>query len=254
MKNKLPVVTIFTEAISLPFKHYRLLLKVGLPLIISGGLLITFFPENGKSELLTGLIVLIAIAFFVSLIMTIVGCHRLFLMDSSVVEQARPFNWTGNEIKYIGWWLLIGICTSLIALPFLFMLSLSSSQDNIFGNNAILSAVIYIPIYYVASRWSLVLPSSAIDRHGKSLTWSWRLSDGNGWRLTFLIGFLPFILDALLRLLPAYDSIIYSLFLGIVWLVVGVIEIGLLSLSYAFLASNESAVHQFQHTSVRKNT
>jgi len=46
-------------------------------------------------------------------------------------------------------------------------------------------------------------------------------------------------MDIIFSLLPTYESIIFALFHGLVWIVVGVIEIGLLSLSYNFLVNNE---------------
>jgi hypothetical protein len=232
LNNKnLPIVSTFLEALSFPYKHYRLLLKVGLPLIITEilGTTLSHFFSDSESTALAIFSILLNIAFYLSLVMAIVGCHRIFLLDSSVVEGSNLFNWTGNEIKYIGWMIFIGLCASLIPLPLILMTSLE--------NFLAIAVLINIPICYVISRWSLVLPSSAIDIHGKNLTWSWELSDGNGWRLTLLIGFLPFIMDIVFSSLPTCDSIIYSLFHGAAWLIVGCIEVGLLSLSYKFLVS-----------------
>lgn len=103
----------------------------------------------------------------------------------------------------------------------------------------IVSYAAAVPLYYVASRWSLVLPSSAIGIHGNSFRWSWRGSSGNGWRLTLLIWFFPLLTGFLFDLWPDYDSILFKLYQGALWLVVGVVQIGLLSLSYKFLVSNE---------------
>ena len=98
--------------------------------------------------------------------------------------------------------------------------------------------VVAVVASYVASRGSLVLPSSAIGIHGKSFGWSWRLSSGNGWRLTLLLSFLPSIMYGIFSLLPIYGSLFFALFYGTLWLAIGVVEIGLLSLSYRFLVSN----------------
>jgi uncharacterized membrane protein HdeD (DUF308 family) len=224
-----------------------MLLKIGFPLIISGAFFLIlnhFSSEIGGNIALVVFGVILMIAFILSLVMAIVGCHRIFLLGPKIVDESSLLNWTGNEIKYIGWWVLIGLCTALVALPFMFIFMpfIATSAENLFDNQVMFFTVIgliNIPIYYVASRWSLVLPSSAIDKHGKSLTWSWGISSGNGWRLTLLIGFLPYIMDILFSLLPTYDSMIFTLLHGLVWLVVGVIEIGLLSLSYNFLVNNE---------------
>ncbi len=244
--KKLPIAAIFLAAISLPFQHYRLLFKVGLPLIISGSLFIIAlgqFSEEGEEATLPAIFSIgLTTIFLVSLVMAVVGCHRIFLMSPNVVEDAKLFHWTGNEIKYAGWWMLIGICIYLVIIPYSFLLIplMNSPLSKVLESEVmifLLLGLAYLPLLYIISRWSLVLPSSAIDIHGKSLIWSWRLSEGNGWRLTLLIGILPLIMDILFTLLPVYDSHVFSLFCGAVWLVIGVVEIGLLSLSYAFLVS-----------------
>ncbi len=247
MNNNLPVITTFLEALSLPFKHYRMLLKAGLPIIITGGLstvLIHFSVNEEGNTLPIALGVLLAVAVVLSLVMAIVGCHRIFLLGDNVVEDASLLNWTGNEIQYIGWWMFIGLGAALVSMPFMLILIpfMMSSIEGFSKNQFVLIAVLslgYAPIYYVVSRWSLVLPSSAIDIHGKDLTWSWGLSSGNGWRLTLLISLLPFVTDIIFSLLPSYESLLFNLLQGALWLVIGVVEVGLLSLSYKYLVSKE---------------
>ncbi|MCK5830675.1 MAG: hypothetical protein KAH20_10260 [Methylococcales bacterium] len=251
--RKIPVLKIFLEAVLLPIKHTKILFKVGLPLIITGSLLtiygdspplnIDFSNDAIHSDwtwdeaFFLGLLVVL---FLVSFVMAIVGYHRIFLMDWSEVEKMKLFGWTGNELKYVGWWVLIGLCAELITLPFLLLIPIMTPLiERFFENQDVFdNLIIYLPIYYVGSRWALVLPSSAIGIHEKTFSWSWQLSDGNGWRLTFLICLLPVTLELILGLLPTFDSIIYSLFVGFIWLIVGVIETGLLSLSYSYLELN----------------
>jgi len=101
--------------------------------------------------------------------------------------------------------------------------------------NQILS-ILSLPLYYLVSRWSLVFPSSAIGMRRMSLRWSWQLSAGNGWRLTLLIGLPPVASGLLFSLLPTSDSIFLAMLVAVAWPIVIAIEIGLLSLSYAYLA------------------
>ena len=66
-------------------------------------------------------------------------------MSPIVVEDSKLFNWTGNEIKYAGWWILIGIVAFLITIPFILLsLPLGQSLDNFSENTVIL-------IFYVLS-------------------------------------------------------------------------------------------------------
>lgn len=254
MKSNLPIVPIFMEALSFPYRHHRKLLKVGFPLIITGGLHLVFVQSQVDAEgnmELSMLGILLAAALALSLLIAVVGCHRIFLMDDGDDKESSLLNWTGNEIKYVGWWILIGICAALLAIPFwlIVMPFLMSFSGLDVGNSYFLIVTVSIasiPIYYLVSRWSLVLPSSAIGIHGKSLTWSWELSSGNGWRLTLLIGILPFVSDILFDMLFSHDSLVLVMFQGALWLVIGVIEIGLLSLSYKFLVSKEVSASSYE--------
>jgi hypothetical protein len=241
--RKLPVTAIFFEALSFPGKYHRELLRVGFPLIIFGAILSiygNFSGSNFESFDITIIKVVIYILFITSLVIAIVECHRIFIIGPEIVSNSNLLNWTGNELRYAGWWLIIGIYAVIIFIPLMILVIpiTSSSLGESSDNNPVfyfLFGLINIPFYYLISRWSLVLPSCAIGKHGKSMSWSWGLSAGNSWRLTLLISGVPFVVDSVSDLLPFSESLIYSLVLGGLWLVVGVVEIALLSLSYAYL-------------------
>lgn len=260
LNARLPIMATFLEALTLPYKHYRALPKVGLPLIVTLGMgesLFYFFPDTEGGYLELAFFGLIGIALLLSLVMAIVGCHRIFLLGDSVAEKSRLLNWTGSAINYAGWCIYIWLCVIFAFLTFfpfvIVCMWLWESARHFFDNyptflsaiGAVVvvvgSALFGVLYLYVISRWSLVLPSSAMGIHGKSLAWSWRLSSGSGWRLTLLIGFLPLALGSILGLLPEADSTAIFLLYVALWLVVGVIEVGLLSLSYRFLVSHETS-------------
>ncbi len=244
---KLPVLEIFFKALSLPIADFRFIAKAGLPLVMCVVVTIlvsrfTTLDEKNASLFLISLV--FGLAFCVSLVMAIVGCHRIFILKDRVINDIRPFEWTGNEFKYAGWWILIGICAGVVALPFMLLLVpfMGNTLNAIWDNKVfviVLIGLINLPLYYLVSRWSLVLPSSAIGKHGKSLTWSWKVTENNGWRLMILIGLIPFCVDLFFELLPNSKSITYALLVGAAWLLVGVFEICLLSLSYAYFESIE---------------
>ncbi len=246
-EKTLPVLSILYEALLLPIKYFNPLVRVGLPLIFCGVFWIVwsnYFSENGIGVFSIIIGVCFLIVFLISLVAAIVGCHRIFIMGPNAIKEDTLLNWSGNEIRYVGWWVLIAICAIIISIPI--NLLVTPLLYTFFQNtleNYVLALVFVglanIPIYYVVSRIALVLPSSAIGNRGEGLDRSWSLSVNNGWRLTFLIGLLPFLLDLLYNLLPTQDSVLYSLFIWALWLVVGAIEVGLLSLSYRYLDNQE---------------
>lgn len=245
MQAKLPVKKILMSAITLPVLYYRQLLQIGWPLILVTALSVVVEHLNlgGEDSYLDeGISFISGAATLVVLVMAVVGCHRLFIFAQKEKNEYKFNEWTGNEIRYAGWWILIGIGSSFVALPLIllvFLLGYGGLDIDIENTNHAIAvaSVIGIPVYYFVSRWSMVLPASATDLHGKDLTWSWRLSSNNGWRLTVLIGIIPFSVELLFGFIPENPSVILELLAEFVWLVVGVIEVGLLSLSYAFLRS-----------------
>ena len=161
------------------------------------------------------------------------------------MNETKAFRWTTRETRYIGWWIGIMIMVFFVALPLglLLMPLITDTTNNLLNSQFFtlsVGGVLSIPIYYVISRFSLILPATAIDINGKSLSWAWKLSSGNSWRLTLLIGLAPFTTDLILNALPTYNSLLYSLSIAGVWLIIGVVEIGLLSLSYSWLSKNTS--------------
>lgn len=239
---KLPVIEIFLEAVYLPIKHFRVLLKFGMPLIITSAVIVIYLyifndvdGPTKDTSIVTSIFSILSIA---TIVMAVVGCHRTFLMSSEDVKDTKIIRWTGREMRFIGWWIIIAIGTSIIAIPFALVLIPFISK---FSENEyllyLLFGLVNLPIFYFLARWSLVLPATAIDKRNRSLFWAWGLSKDNGLRLLVLIGVIPFLADLIFNLLmPAYNSLIYSFFVGMLWLVIGVIEIGLLSLSYAYLS------------------
>jgi len=245
---KLPVVKIFIEALQLPGRHLATLIRIGSPFLIVV-LAITavnhFFQYDSvenSSLPFWGSFALIAIMFVATSVMAIVGCHRTFLMDPKEVTETKPIRWGGREMRFVGWWIVIVLCAALTAIPLImvltpFFLPLNNSSSENFFLSRWIRILIGLPPSYFISRWSLLLPAVATDKR-YNLPWSWFLSKGNGIRLTVLVGLLPFVTDSLFELMPTFDSLLYSLFTGVVWIVVAVIEIGLLSLSYQYLSQN----------------
>lgn len=198
----------------------------------------SFLYDGSGEPTFSALFYAYLVAQLVALTMAIVGVHRVFTMEPHAIEELGLFNWTGNEIRYVGWWILIGICATVILMLAFLVITLVGSTDNEGWLQKALMLLSTITVLYFSSRWSLVLPSSAIGKHEGDLRWSWEMSEGNGWRLTILVGG-PYLLITLFDLLPSNDSIIYALLLGVVWLVAGAVQVGMISLSYVHLMQFE---------------
>lgn len=228
----------------MPFQNPVAFLKVGAPAVISGTILISYHHFFSFSYLLgadnvLGMFVLALLWFIftLSLLMAIVGCHRIFILGKDYVKDRKYIHWTGNELEYGAWWILFIVLAAILYLPFA-LISFSIDEAVIEQENMLNTIIGYpaiIPIYYIISRWSLVLPSCAIGIGQQTPAWSWRLSRGNGWRLTLLVSLPPIITELILDLFPDSFSTLNLLLIGATWLLLGIIEIGLLSRSYSFL-------------------
>lgn len=246
MNTRIPVFEIFNQSIRLPFETPWQVLKLEIPLLLVGALFIALFILLGE-QLTPTLAVILGLAavllFILTLVMTIVRFHQLFLLGPE--GRSGFFQWTGNELSYIGWSIVIWLLAAVIYFFFgLFVMPAVSLAFNIFMENALLFLAAFlfisIPVYYILARLTLMLPAVAIgDRPGK-LAWSWQLSKGNGLRLTFLIFVIPAIFNVLIEFITFADSIFASIIYLIFWMVVGPIEIALLSLSYGYLAATET--------------
>jgi len=255
--RELPVFSILEEAVLLPARHFRMLIKAGIPIAIL--MLIPAFISGYSDQAdFSGwqmlMVVVSALIWVLVVVAGIIACHRIFLLPANEVENSRFFPFSGYEPYYIGWGLLLGLCTALINIPFSMVLipfigtaATDSAQPvQLIG----LMLITQVPVSYFVSRWSLVLPAAAIGKREVSLKWSWQLSAGNGWRLTVLVGILPMLFSAIQSLFPNYDSFVYTYLTTLIWLVIGSVQVGLLSLSFAYLEAHQDTQgeHLIEHT------
>ncbi|UXD88729.1 hypothetical protein [Thalassolituus hydrocarboniclasticus] len=244
---KLPVVSIIKEASLLPFRHFPMLLRAGLPLLIVMSAIVLsapYMPQEKNTALFMITALSVALIALTSFIAAIIACHRIFLLDNDKVMNTRFFPLSGQEPYYIGWAILIALCCALVSMPLSLILTpvmgIFATAAKDFTNMMPLIFIIFaimtqLPLYYLASRWSLALPAAAVGLRGKGLSWAWQLSAGNGWRLLLLTGFLPLLINLSHTLLPSYDSVAYALLQFALWLLLGAIQVGLLSLSFSYL-------------------
>ena len=93
-----------------------------------------------------------------------------------------------------------------------------------------------IPATYYLARCSLVFPATAVDMK-VGLQWSWRISQGNGWRLGIIVGALPWGLSTINAIfLRDGASSLKLVALALVSYLLMTIEIAALSLAFKELS------------------
>lgn len=179
--------------------------------------------------------------------------HRIFLDDSSL-KIYHGIIWNFRHIRF-----LFKLIVFFIAAVFVYFLtailiafitpfikpSIENQQNSDYFIVLCFSFIFLVPAQYLLARWSLILPAAAI---GKNLTTgeSYKITNGNGFRLVILITFIPTLIVSLLGLpaliedvsiflsnLPSYEiwgTIIVEIFKVVFF----IFEISLLSMCYSF--------------------
>ncbi len=120
---------------------------------------------------------------FVGYILLAVAVHRYILADELVDKDDGLAK---ASFLYFLWLIGIGLVSAFVfMLPTLLLLQ--------FGVPAIV-ILVTLPVAYVTSRMSLVLPDRAIGRDTE-INVVWAISQGNGWKLTIILALLPIVLS-----------------------------------------------------------
>lgn len=241
MNDQLPIKQIFTEGMKMPFANYKELIRLGWPyafLILAS----SFMPDEIDGVALN---IAYAAIFCITGVLGIVGCHRVFLLPKNLVNETSTVRWSYRETKFMLCMLGIGILTGIISIPFFFAIfNIADLEFFTDESNELLWGFIFtisfMPAYYFVSRWSLILPDSAVD-NDRTLSWAWNVSSGYSFRLFVLIGALPLTTNFIFGFIVTFldPSYILSLVQNAIWLIVAVIEICLLSLSYEWIVSKQ---------------
>lgn len=232
--NKLPVFKIISASFHLTLHHYKTLLKFAIPLAIT-------VPLSKVTSFGLLMQTLFQILFFMALVISIVGCHRTFLLHI----ETKIFRWGWREIKYLGRTLILlltlsaSLLSTLIIMSFTvdMMLSISNKALPVILPGMLASLIFSLFMLYIVARFSLILPATAVDASKQRLHFSWQLTKNNGWRLTFLLGFLPLITFFILAFLSMLNPVVYAFMTIVIVCLSLAVQICLTSLSYDFLNS-----------------
>ncbi|GKS57607.1 hypothetical protein YTPLAS18_11340 [Nitrospira sp.] len=208
-QKQLSISSILRLAFAYPWAHRYELPKLLLIPVVMASLACVI-----EQQVLTGSIsdttkTLISVVTFLPdlLIVTLaaVPWHRSILLGESRATTAWLPHFGKRERRYFGWFLLVNLVGyaamglvggTIGALVGLFVAGASGTEiQRLFDHTdlfVVVLATALIPYAYLVGRLSLVLPSIATDREA-TLMDAWRLSKGNTWRLTFLIGVIPIL-------------------------------------------------------------
>lgn len=162
-----------------------------------------------------------------------VACHRFVLIDEHRTLRER-FVVGLRELRFLGW--LIGASLIMFVVQALVISTLINlpGMEGGNGNGAFkaMQQIGSIPAYYVLGRISLVFPATAIDRPA-GLAASWRMTQGNGWRMFVVVGLFPWLIDSVLSLVWREDAtVVEETLLSLVGLVGFSMTIFALSFAY----------------------
>jgi hypothetical protein len=244
MANKLDVWKVVTGAFLIPWRN-RATFAIALanPVLLIATLTLSWhyakkyfsFPDwlNWGFDLL----------YIILFTMLAVTCHRLVLLKLEHITSFIGLRWSSRETRFFLW--IVAFCLVFIG-GFMLLFMLSVSMSSLWLNTNLVDSL--LSVFYMAAkifpwsifaRLSLIFPALAIDKK-LSLKEAWRLTKGNGWRLAFIVGGLPWILSELIHLLYHDEASIFeAIILTVLATALFVVEIAAISLSYYELAKND---------------
>lgn len=157
----------------------------------------------------------------------VVRIHRVFLLDETEFSFKRAFLWRSSNTGYLLTTIAIVTLAIVVIVPLVVIIG---------SYEKIVIIIAYIPIGYIISRFSLVLPSIAINDR-IDFNKAWKISKGQGWKVFLLIFMLPFLFEHGIEVIY-YDSIFLRPLFSFLSIIVMVFVIIVLSNTYKKLNSN----------------
>jgi len=234
---RIPVISIIRNSFAIPWSKRATMLRALLPIS-----LIMIALRMGDSVILAelGFVAEFVTRILYWMVITVfaVTCHRLILLGDDSVPKYGLRKWSKRESSFVGWSLLgYGGWTLITLLVIIFSVGFTGSLGSLpqaWGGYALY--FIAVPGAYVFARFSVLLPATAVDEQ-RDLTWAWKTTEGNGWRLFLVVGILPFALSYGPDYLPGRLSVV-DFVIQAVGLILYVVEVAALSLSYQHLTAH----------------
>ena len=163
------------------------------------------------------------------------SCHRMMLLGPVSIAKFGVDGHRRRDWKFVAGAFYVWFALSLLISLTEFALSLLGTnwmQLKALGGieATFIGIAISQPALYVVSRQSLLLPAIAVDMPTGG---GWRLSRNNGWRLTLLVGGLPWLINACEGSIASlFPRAITHLAHGLLYVTFLPLEVALLSVSY----------------------
>lgn len=163
-----------------------------------------------------------------------VVCHRVILLGPESLPNRWGLFLTEREGRFLIWVVLIALCAGAATVPAAIPIAIPMvilELEGLVADVAIWLAT--LPGFYLLARWSVLLPSIAIDdRFGMKEAWS--LTRGNGWRLTIALEIPIWVLwgaAQMLFLLPI-EGFLWPFLVVLGWMMLGAAEVATLSVAF----------------------
>lgn len=199
-------------------------------------------------------------------VMLAIYCHRSILIDHGGKCPNLRLIFASREWRFFAWIIVVYTGAFLFIFPGITLIGIgalagffSPEMDNVYLNSVwiktlakflFMYGVFLSPFLYILGRWSLVFPAIAID-HRPSLSWSWKQTKNNGWRMAVLVGFLLLIVGNLKHVLPFIGlsefPMLSSYISSFVWFIFTPVEVAVMSFAFRELTNWNSSASLFSH-------
>ncbi|WNM60431.1 hypothetical protein [Candidatus Nitrospira neomarina] len=199
-------------------------------------------------------------------VMLAINCHRSILIDNGGKCPNLRLIFASGEWRFFAWIIVVYTGAFLFIFPGITLIGIgalagffSPEMDNVYLNSVwiktlaeflFMYGVFLSPFLYILGRWSLVFPAIAID-HRPSLSWSWKQTKHNGWRMAVLVGFLLLIVGNLKHVLPFIGLSEFPMFSSyissFVWFIFTPVEVAVISFAFRELTNWNSSASLFSH-------
>lgn len=240
--QQLPIQYTVVSALKLVQKNWLTLMLQSSPfLVVNLYFTIGVVDFDDPQQLFTLTNVIVYVLYAVTAAMATVRLHRLVLLGEKSCRLSTIFYLSSRELRFIGWWAALGaMLFAILIIPMFIIGSLANIVTMPMWLIQLCTYAAMLPIGWFISRWSLVLPATALDHQPRGLSVAWQMSKPHAKALFVLIGVIPMLINALLQPLFNLHFLPLTLLLSLVWLVVCAVEICVLSLSFQWIVQREA--------------